>query len=97
MPSISSGAYPSVVRTESLQNVNLPVAIVLPDPVLRGGDDVAQLLFERDAAAADRRIVERPAHGRHQPRQVGLEHVVVGTALQGIDGALFAERARRGR
>ena len=25
------------------------VAVVLPDPVLRGGDDVAQLLFERDA------------------------------------------------
>ena len=70
-------------------------AVVLPDPVLRGGDDVAKLFFQGHATAADRRIADGPAHGRHQARQVGLEDVVVGTALQGIDGAFFAQRPRQ--
>ena len=69
------------------------VAIVLPDPVLRRRDDVAQLLFQAHARAADGRFVQRPAHRRRQSRHVGLEHVVVGAALQRIDGALFADGA----
>ena len=34
------------------------VAVVLPDPVLRSGDDVAQLLFERDTGPGGCGIVD---------------------------------------
>ncbi len=70
------------------------VAIVLPDPVLRSHDDVAQLLLESHLSAAHLELLERAAHGRHQAREIGLEHVIDRTALQRVDGALFAQRPR---
>ena len=67
---------------------------MFPDPVLRGRDDVAQLLFERDAAGGGLRLAQCTAYRGRQSLEVGLEHVVDGAALQGIDGALLADRAR---
>ncbi len=71
------------------------VRIVFPDPVLRGDHDVTQLLFEAQAGAPGFGLVERAARRRRQPRHVGLEHIVVGAALQGLDGAFLAQRARQ--
>ena len=67
------------------------LAVVFPDPVLRGDHDVTQLLLESAARAAAAGFAERAANRRHQARHVGLEHVIVGTALQRIDGALLAD------
>src|SRR5262245_16408300 len=46
----------------------LAVAVVLPDPVLRRGDDVVQLLFETLPGAPYGCLVERPPHGRCEAR-----------------------------
>jgi hypothetical protein len=73
----------------------LAVAVVLPDPVLRRDDDIAQLLLEGALRAARGCVAERAADGRHEARHVRLEHVVIGAALERFDRALLADRARK--
>ncbi len=70
----------------------------LPDPVLRGVDDVAQALLAlanaqlgEPAPPALGHFAQRATNRRREPRRVGFEHVIDGTAAQRLDGALFAD------
>ena len=80
-------------RTESLQNVNLPSRSCSQIQSCEVDDHVAQLLLEVHAGPPHGCLVERAAHRRRQPRHIGLQHVVIGAALQRVDGALLADGA----
>ena len=78
-----------------------PFAVALPDPVARRVDDVLQPrlaapqhLLGEVLRARRLRLAQRASDRGHEPPQVVLQHVVDGAALQRLDRALLADRAR---
>ncbi len=74
---------------------DLVVRSEFPNPVLRGGYDVAQLLRGASTLHARLHFPQDPLDRRHEPGNIVLEQVVHRAAAQRLDGRFLPDGARQ--